>query len=72
MLSDCLIKALVEDLAQLPDAEKPRRLVALAGMEPKPLGRSMVEVIDGVKMSVQVNNSALSCLGLGVGTMEMQ
>ncbi|WP_243671718.1 hypothetical protein [Vulcanisaeta sp. JCM 16161] len=37
MLGDKTVKALIEDLAQLPDAEKPRRLMALAGMEPKHL-----------------------------------
>ncbi len=57
MLGDSAIKTLVEDLVQLPDAEKPRRLMALAGMEVKPLGRSSIEVIDGVSMNVHVRDS---------------
>ncbi len=34
MLSDEAVKALIENLAQLPDAERLRRLITLAGMEP--------------------------------------
>ncbi|WP_243669825.1 hypothetical protein [Vulcanisaeta sp. JCM 16161] len=56
MLGDSAIKTLVEDLVQLPDAEKPRRLVALAGMEPKPKGKSMVEVA-GIRMTIGVDNN---------------
>ncbi|MGC8606244.1 MAG: hypothetical protein ACP5L5_01630 [Vulcanisaeta sp.] len=51
MLSDPIIKALVEDLAQLPDSEKLRRLIELTSMETKPLGRSSIEVA-GIKMNV--------------------
>ncbi|ADN51258.1 hypothetical protein [Vulcanisaeta distributa] len=56
-LGDLLIRALVEDLSQLPDAEKLRRLLTLASLRIKPLGRSMVEVIDGVSMNVHVGGS---------------
>ncbi|WP_243670869.1 hypothetical protein [Vulcanisaeta sp. JCM 16161] len=56
MLGDSAIKTLVKDLVQLPDAEKPRRLIELSGMEPRPLGRSSIEVA-GVSMNVHVNNN---------------
>ncbi|WP_243666209.1 hypothetical protein [Vulcanisaeta sp. JCM 16159] len=59
MLSDPMIETLVEDLAQLPDADKLRQLIELASMEPKPLGHSSIEVVDGVWMNVNVNNSRL-------------
>ncbi|WP_446751723.1 hypothetical protein [Vulcanisaeta sp. JCM 16161] len=55
MFSDGIVKALIEDLAQLPDAEKLRRLIELTGMEVKPLGRSMVEIA-GIRISVVVYN----------------
>ncbi|GAB6946572.1 hypothetical protein JCM16161A_07020 [Vulcanisaeta sp. JCM 16161] len=56
MLGDSMIKALIEDLSQLLDAEKLGRLIELAGMEPKPLGHSSIEVA-GVRMNVHVNNN---------------
>ncbi|MGC8607309.1 MAG: hypothetical protein ACP5GZ_04475 [Vulcanisaeta sp.] len=56
MLGDLVIKALIEDLAQLPDAEKLRRLNELMNMRVKPRGGSMVEVA-GVRMNVHVNNN---------------
>ncbi|ADN51733.1 hypothetical protein [Vulcanisaeta distributa] len=54
-LSNPMIKALVEDLALLPDAEKLRNIIALASAKVKPIGRSSVEVA-GVRMSVHINN----------------
>ncbi|WP_243671412.1 hypothetical protein [Vulcanisaeta sp. JCM 16161] len=57
MLSDPMIKALIDDLSSLPDAEKLRRLIELMNMEPKPLGKSMVEVVDGIRMTVHVRDS---------------
>ncbi len=57
ILSDTMIKALIEGLAQLPDAEKLRRLIELASMELKPLGHSSIEVVDGIRMNVHVSNS---------------
>ncbi|GAB6946875.1 hypothetical protein JCM16161A_10050 [Vulcanisaeta sp. JCM 16161] len=57
MLGDSMIKALIEDLSQLLDAEKLGRLIELAGMEPKPLGHSSIEVA-GVRMNVHVSNSS--------------
>ncbi|GAB6946932.1 hypothetical protein JCM16161A_10620 [Vulcanisaeta sp. JCM 16161] len=56
MLSEPSIKALIEDLSQLPDAEKPRRLITLASIVPKPKGRSSIEVA-GMRMSIHVYNS---------------
>ncbi|ADY01946.1 hypothetical protein VMUT_1745 [Vulcanisaeta moutnovskia 768-28] len=56
MLGDLVIKALIEDLAQLPDAEKLRRLNELMNMRVKPRDGSMVEVA-GVRMNVHVNNN---------------
>ncbi len=41
-------------MSQLPDAEKLRRLLTLASLRIKPLGRSSIEVIDGIRMSVQM------------------
>ncbi len=55
-LSDLLIKALIDDLSALPDAEKLRRLITLVGMRIKPRGRFLIEVAS-IKMSVYVNNS---------------
>ncbi len=54
-LSNPMVKALVEDLALLPDAEKLRNIIALASAKVKPIGRSSVEVA-GVRMSVHINN----------------
>ncbi|WP_243676463.1 hypothetical protein [Vulcanisaeta distributa] len=57
MLGDSLIKALIEDLSALPDADKLRRLITLANMRVKPpLGRSSIEVA-GIKMHVHVCNN---------------
>ncbi|WP_054842064.1 hypothetical protein [Vulcanisaeta distributa] len=55
-LDDALIKALVEDLSSLPDAEKLRRLITLANTKIKPKVRSSIEVV-GIKMNVHVNNN---------------
>ncbi|WP_243680932.1 hypothetical protein [Vulcanisaeta souniana] len=56
-LSNALIRAMIEDLSSLPDAEKLRRLVALASAKVKPRGgRSSVEVA-GVRMNVRVGNN---------------
>ncbi|WP_243675071.1 hypothetical protein [Vulcanisaeta distributa] len=56
MLSDSSIKALIEDLSTLPDAEKLKNLVTLANVNVRSLGRSSIEVV-GIKMSVHVNNN---------------
>ncbi|WP_054843041.1 hypothetical protein [Vulcanisaeta distributa] len=56
MLSDALIKALVEDLGSLPDAEKLRNLITLANMRVKPLSRSSIEVV-GMRIHVHVYQS---------------
>ncbi|WP_243678677.1 hypothetical protein [Vulcanisaeta distributa] len=58
MLSDALIKALIEDLSTLPDAEKLRNLITLSSMRIKPKGKSSIEVV-GVKMNVGVNNKGI-------------
>ncbi|ADN49966.1 hypothetical protein [Vulcanisaeta distributa] len=55
-LSNALIRVMIEDLSSLPDAEKLRRLVALASAKVKPRGRSSVEVA-GVRMNVRVGNN---------------
>lgn len=53
-----MIKALVGgDLSQLPDAEKLRRIVMLANARVKPRGSSMVEVVDGICMSINMSNN---------------
>ncbi len=57
MLSNPIIKAIIEDLARLPDSEKLGRLIELTSMETRSLGRSMVEVVVGVFMNVRVNNN---------------
>ncbi len=54
ILSEPSIKALIEDLALLPDAEKLRRLTTLVNAKIKPLGRSSIDVA-GIKMTVSVN-----------------
>ncbi|MGC9226018.1 hypothetical protein [Caldivirga sp.] len=54
MLSNPKIRALIEDLSQLPDAGKLRRLLMLSNMEIKPRGNSSVEVIKGLKMNIHV------------------
>ncbi|WP_054854356.1 hypothetical protein [Vulcanisaeta distributa] len=54
MLDNPSIKALIEDLSTLPDAEKLRRLTTLANAKIKPKGRSLVEVA-GIKMNIRVN-----------------
>ncbi|WP_243675750.1 hypothetical protein [Vulcanisaeta distributa] len=54
-LSNPLIKALIEELSQLSDADKLRGgLIELANARVKPLGRSSIEVIDGISMNVHV------------------
>ncbi len=55
-LSNTLIRVMIEDLSQLSDAEKFRRLLALASTKIKPIGRSLVEVA-GVWMNVHVKNN---------------
>ena len=57
MLGDPVIRSIIENLSELPDAEKLRRLIGLADMEVRSLGRSMVEVVDGVWMSINVYSS---------------
>ncbi|MGC9153076.1 MAG: hypothetical protein ACP5GY_05000 [Vulcanisaeta sp.] len=57
MLRDPVIRSMIEDLSELPDAEKLKRLIRLADMEVRSLGRSMVEVVDGVWMSINVHSS---------------
>ncbi|WP_243678421.1 hypothetical protein [Vulcanisaeta distributa] len=56
------IKASIEDLALLPDAEKLKRLTTLTNMKSEPKGKSSVEVA-GIKMTVSVN---------GVGHIELR
>ncbi|WP_243678734.1 hypothetical protein [Vulcanisaeta distributa] len=56
-LSNQLIKSLIEDLSLLPDADKLKNLITLAGMRVKPLGRLMIEIIDGIWMNVNVSGS---------------
>ncbi|WP_243668310.1 hypothetical protein [Vulcanisaeta sp. JCM 16161] len=56
MLSDKAIKALIEDLSPLLDAEKLRRLIELTSVETKPRGRSSIEVA-GIKMTVHMSTS---------------
>ncbi len=57
MLNNQTIKAMIEDLSQLPDAEKLRRLIALSNMRIKPLGKSSIEIVEGIKMTVRVNKN---------------
>ncbi|MGC8605999.1 MAG: hypothetical protein ACP5GZ_01415 [Vulcanisaeta sp.] len=54
MLSNPIIKAIIEDLARLPDAEKLRRLIELANVKVKPPNKSSIEVVDGVKMTIRI------------------
>ncbi|WP_243675972.1 hypothetical protein [Vulcanisaeta distributa] len=54
MLDNHSIKALIEDLSTLLDADKLRRLITLANMRVKPKGRSSIEVA-GIKMTVYAN-----------------
>ncbi|WP_243671576.1 hypothetical protein [Vulcanisaeta sp. JCM 16161] len=56
IVSDQVSKALIEDLSRLLDAEKLKRLLVLASMRIKPLGRSMIEVVEGIRMNVCAHN----------------
>ncbi|WP_054854597.1 hypothetical protein, partial [Vulcanisaeta distributa] len=56
-LSDVLIRSMIEDLSQLPDAGKLRNLMMLANMDVKSRGKSSIEVIDGVKMHIHMGKS---------------
>ncbi len=53
-LSNVLIKAMIEDLAQLPDADKLRNIIILANKKDRPLGKSSVSVA-GVRMTISIN-----------------
>ncbi len=57
MLSNLKVRALIEDLSQLPDAGKLRRLLTLSNMEIKPKGNSSIEVIEGLKMNIHVKSN---------------
>ncbi len=70
MLDDLAIKAMIEDLAQLPDAKKLRQLIELANMNIKPLGRFLIDVIYGIKISVEVNNKGYVILRVGRKRLE--
>ncbi len=60
-----MIKALIDGLSQLPDAEELRGgLIKLVNAKIKPRGSSMVEVIDSVMMNVHVVGSG--CVELRV------
>ncbi|ADN51053.1 hypothetical protein [Vulcanisaeta distributa] len=54
-LSDVLIRALIEDLSSLSDAEKLKRLLVLVDMKIKSRGKSSIKVIADVRMSVSVS-----------------
>lgn len=64
MLSDPTIKALIENLSKLPDADKLRRLIRLINITIKPRDRSSVEIA-GIKMSVFVNDDGFVELKVG-------
>jgi len=55
MLSSSTIKAMIESLSILPDAEKLRRLIALTNIKIKPRGSLSIE-IDNIKMSIHVRD----------------
>ncbi len=54
MLGNQLIRILIDDLSKLFNAEKLKRLITISNMEIKSLGRSSIEIIDGIKMSIQL------------------
>ena len=53
-LSKSEIKTLIEDLSILHDAEKLRNLMVLANTKIKPLGRSSIEVVNNISMTVHI------------------
>ncbi len=54
MLNGSIVKAFIEDLSKLSNAEKLKELIVLPNMRVKPRGRSSIEVIDGIKMNVHL------------------
>ncbi len=56
-LSDVLIRSMIKDLSQLPNARKLKNLMTLANMDVKSRGKSSIEVIDGVKMHIHMSKS---------------
>ncbi len=53
-LSDTLIRAMIEDLGQLFDADKLRNLITLTNARVRPKGKSIIEIVDGVWMGVRI------------------